>query len=210
MSERPVRRLVGRQDDRSGLLAPGRSTGLGGPESGHSKPIKGAPLETETKQYWETYLNDHRAGATAGTALVKRIWRSNRRNQWGPVIENVVETIEQDLVVLDEVRTASGVSGGDLKKMAALLTERAGRFKLNGHLLTYSPLSRVLELEALMSAVRGKQSLWVALRTAAPSHPEWAGFDFAALEKRGIEQMETLERIHEWAVTDMVGSQPQQ
>jgi hypothetical protein len=160
----------------------------------------------ETKQYWETYLNDHRAGATAGTALVRRIWRSNRRTKWGPIIEQVAEAIEQDLVVLDEVRSAAGVSGGDLKRVAALLTERAGRLKLNGHLLTYSPLSRVLELEALMSAVRGKQSLWVALHTAAPSHPEWSDFDFAALEKRGSEQLDTLGRVHEWAVTEMVGA----
>jgi hypothetical protein len=160
----------------------------------------------ETRQYWETYLNDHRAGATAGTALVRRIWRSNRRTKWGPIIEKVAETIEQDLVVLDEVRAAAGVSGGDLKRVAALLTERAGRLKLNGHLLTYSPLSRVLELEALMSAIRGKQSLWVALHTAAPSHPEWSDFDFAALEKRGSEQLETLGRIHEWAVTEMMGA----
>jgi hypothetical protein len=160
----------------------------------------------ETMQYWETYLNDHRAGATAGTALVRRIWRSNRRTKWGPIIEKVAESIEQDLVVLDEVRAAAGVSGGDLKRVAALLTERAGRLKLNGHLLTYSPLSRVLELETLMSAIRGKQSLWLALHTAAPSHPEWADFDFAALEKRGSEQVETLEPVHEWAVTEMMGA----
>ena len=158
----------------------------------------------ETKQYWETYLNDHRAGATAGTALARRIWRSNRRTKWGPIIEEVAEAIEQDLVVLDEVRAAAGVSGGDLKRVAALLTERAARLKLNGHLLTYSPLSRVLELETLMSAIRGKQSLWVALHTAAPSHPEWSDFDFVALEKRGSEQLDTLGRVHEWAVTEMV------
>ena len=155
-------------------------------------------------QYWETYLNDHRAGATAGTALARRIWRSNRRTKWGPIIEEVAQSIEQDLVVLDELRAATGISGGDLKRAAALLTERASRLKLNGHLLTYSPLSRVLELETLMSAVRGKQSLWVTLHTAAPSHPEWSDFDFAVLEKRGSQQMESLERVHEWAVTTMM------
>lgn len=160
----------------------------------------------ETTQYWETYLNDHRAGATAGTALVRRIWRSNRRTKWGPIIEEVAESIERDLVVLEEVREAAGVSGGDLKRAAALLTERASRLKLNGHLLTYSPLSRVLELETLMSAVRGKQSLWVTLRSASPTHPEWSGFDFRALEKRGGEQLETLGRVHQWAVTEMIGA----
>jgi len=160
----------------------------------------------ETMQYWETYLNDHRAGATAGTALARRIWRSNRRTKWGPIIEKVADSIEQDLVVLDEVRAAAGVSGGDIKKAAALLTERASRLKLNGHLLTYSPLSRVLELETLMSAVRGKQSLWVTLHSAAQSRAEWSGFDFASLEKQGSEQMETLGRVHEWAVTEMMGA----
>ncbi len=161
----------------------------------------------ETKQYWETYLNDHRAGATAGRALVRRIWRSNRRTEWGPIIEKVAESIEQDLAALDDVRTAVGVTGGDFKRAAALLTERAGRLKLNGHLLTYSPLSRVLELEALMSGIRGKQSLWVALHTAAPSHPEWSDFDFVALEERASEQLETLKRIHQWAVAEMVGKE---
>ena len=160
----------------------------------------------ETMQYWETYLNDHRAGASAGTALVRRIWRSNRRTKWGPIIEDVANSIEQELVVLDKVRAAAGISGGDLKRAAALLTERVSRLKLNGHLLTYSPLSRVLELETLMSAVRGKQGLWVTLRAAAPSHPEWGDFDFAALEERGSEQLETLGRVHEWAVTEMIGA----
>ena len=159
-------------------------------------------------QYWKTYLNDHRAGATAGTALVRRIWRSNRRTTWAPSIENVAESIEQELVVLDEVRAAAGISGGDLKRAAALLTERASRLKLNGHLLTYSPLSRVLELETLLSAVRGKQSLWVTLHSAAPSHPEWSEFDFVALERHGSEQLETLRRVHEWAVTEMMGAGP--
>ena len=160
----------------------------------------------ETKLYWETYLNDHLAGASAGTTLARRIWRSNRRTLWGPQLEQVADSIEQDLAVLDEVRTAAGVSGGDLKKVAALLAERAGRLKLNRHLLTYSPLSRVLELEAIMSGIQGKQRLWVALRIAAPSRPEWPDFDFAALEQRATEQSETLRQVHEWAVTEMMGA----
>jgi hypothetical protein len=160
----------------------------------------------ETKLYWETYLNDHLAGASAGTALARRIWRANRRTQWGPVLEQVADTIEQDLAVLEQVRAAAGVSGGDLKKTAALLAERAGRLKLNRHLLTYSPLSRVLELEALISGIQGKQRLWVALRTATPSHPEWSDFDFAALEQRATEQSETLGQVHEWAVTELMGA----
>jgi hypothetical protein len=61
--------------------------------------------------------------------------------------------------------------------------------------LTYSPLSRVLELETLMSTIRGKQSLWATLHTAAPSHPEWSDRDFALLKRRGSQQLESLERV---------------
>jgi hypothetical protein len=57
-----------------------------------------------------------------------------------------------------------------------------------------------------MSAVRGKQGLWVTMRSAAPSHPEWSEFDFATLEKSGSEQLETLRRVHEWAVAEMIGA----
>jgi hypothetical protein len=63
-----------------------------------------------------------------------------------------------------------------------------------------------LELETLMSAIRGKQSLWATLHTAAPSHPEWSHIDVARLKKRGSQQLESLERVHEWAVTEMMGA----
>jgi uncharacterized membrane-anchored protein len=57
-----------------------------------------------------------------------------------------------------------------------------------------------------MSGIQGKQRLWVALRIAAPSRPEWPDFDFAALEQRATEQSEKLAQIHEWAVTEMMGA----
>ncbi len=162
----------------------------------------------EAMQYWETYLNDHRAGATAGTALVRRIWRSNCRTKWGPIIEKVAESIEQDLVVLDKVRAAAGVSGGDLKRAAALLTERASRLKLNGHLLTYSPLSRVVELETLLSAVRGKQSLWVTCTQQRRLIPNGPSSTLSPSRNVEASNFETLRRVHEWAVTEMMGAGP--
>ena len=68
-------------------------------------------MDMETMQYWETYLNHHRAGATAGTALVRRIWRSNRRTKRGRIIDDVADSIEQELVVLEKVRAVAGISG---------------------------------------------------------------------------------------------------
>jgi hypothetical protein len=46
------------------------------------------------------------------------------------------------------------------------LGERVGRLKLNGTLFKRSPLSSVVELEALVVGVRGKEALWTALQRA--------------------------------------------
>ena len=164
----------------------------------------------ESASYWKTYLDDHRAGASGGTALVTRIWRSNRRTPWEAQLKEVIDLIEQDLIILDEVRAKAGVSGGELKRVAALAAERAARLKPNGHVISYSPLSRVLELETLMSAVQGKQRLWVTLRLAAPSQPWLEDFDFAALEESGARQAETLGTVHEWAVGEMLRASARQ
>ena len=41
--------------------------------------------------------------------------------------------------------------------------EKLGRLKLNGQLLGYSPLSRLIELEGLMLGIAGKLAMWIAL-----------------------------------------------
>lgn len=154
-------------------------------------------------EYLDIYLNDHRAGAAGGAQLARRILRSNRTSQFAADLEALVEAIEADRSTLDEVRVAAGVTGGALKQAAALVAERGARLKLNGHLLTYSPLSRVLELEALMAGVQAKRRLWAALRLLAPSRAKLEKFDFEALEARASAQLETIGGIHESAVAEM-------
>jgi hypothetical protein len=46
----------------------------------------------------------------------------------------------------------------------AAIAETAGRLKPNGKLVGYSPLSRVIELEALMIGITGKLELWQSLK----------------------------------------------
>ena len=43
-----------------------------------------------------------------------------------------------------------GFGGDRLKNVGAWTLEKAGRLKLNGELTSYSPLSRVVELEGLL------------------------------------------------------------
>ena len=50
-----------------------------------------------------------------------------------------------------------------VKRTLAFLSERAARLKTNGRLFTYSPLSRVVELETLALGILGKLALWEGL-----------------------------------------------
>jgi hypothetical protein len=143
-------------------------------------------------RYLDIYLNDHLAGATAGHELAKRTLGSNRGNELERFLERLAKEIGEDRETLREIMKALGVGEDHLKKLAARAAERAGRFKLNGELLRYSPLSRVVELEALSLGVEGKAGVWRALR--ALDEPRLADFDFDALERRAARQLEGLEQ----------------
>ena len=86
-------------------------------------------------------------------------------------------------------------------KDAALWTaEKLGRLKPNNSLLSYSPLSRVVELEGLVIGVTGKQALWDSLRGALGE--TFDGVDFAALAARAADQRSRLEALRTRAALD--------
>ncbi len=155
--------------------------------------------------YWHIYLNDHRAGASGGTRLARRLAASNTPGPYAEKLRDVADSISIDTATLDAIRDAWGVDGGAVKRVGAIVMERVGRLKMNGHFLEYSPLSRVLEIEALMSGVQAKRQLWRSLGSLTTTHPVLADFDFVLLEKRGDEQLAALEELHAWAVSQ-VGS----
>lgn len=155
--------------------------------------------------YWHIYLNDHRAGASGGARLAHRLAASNTPGPYAERLRDLANSISTDTVELDAIRESWGVDGGTAKRLGAIVMERVGRLKPNGHVLEYSPLSRVLEIEALMSGVQAKRQLWRSLRSLTTTHAALAGFDFSLLEKRGDEQLAALEEFHAWAVSQ-VGS----
>jgi hypothetical protein len=78
--------------------------------------------------------------------------------------------------------------------VAAWTAEKAGRLKLNGRLTSYSPLSRVVELEALSIGVEGKLAMWRALKRIADEDPRLDAEQLDALVKRAQSQRRRLER----------------
>lgn len=126
------------------------------------------------------YLNDHLAGASAGVALIRRMARNHRSTPAGPPLAELAEQITEDRESLREIMTALDVPAQWSRVVMGRLAEKAGRAKLNGRLVRRSPLSDVLELEAMRLGVEGKASLWRSLSTLAGAS---SGLDPAAVDR---------------------------
>jgi hypothetical protein len=141
------------------------------------------------------YMNDHLAGATVGVELARRL-RSNNADDdtFGPPIAQLCAEIEADREALEGVMKQLGISRDRLKPVGAWLGEKLGRFKLNGQLTGYAPLSRLVELELLYLGLTGQIRLWRALEHSlgAPS----GELDFAAMAEQATGQRERVEELH--------------
>lgn len=139
------------------------------------------------------YLNDHHAGSTAGIELARRCLNNNRENEYGSFLRDLVGAIEEDRAELKGLMDSLGFPGDRLKQAVAWGAERLGRFKLNGQLTGYSPLSRLVELEGLKMGVTGKLALWTSLKDVADHDPRLAVTDFDKLIARAEEQLAGIE-----------------
>jgi len=141
------------------------------------------------------YLQDHLAASTAGLELARRTRGANEGTEYGPPLAKVADEIDADKRHLHGIIADLGFAGDRLKNTAAWGLEKVGRLKLNGQLTGYSPLSRVVELEGLLSGITGKKGLWIALLELAPSEPRLDAALLERLRDRVEEQRATLEAL---------------
>jgi hypothetical protein len=142
-----------------------------------------------------TYLNDHLAGSATGRELARRTLSENRGNEYGAALETIVRQIDEDLDTLLELMRRLDVEPDRVKEAIGWAGEKLGRLKLNGQLLGYSPLSRLVELEALMLGISGKLAMWHALRPALGDDPRIEGIDLEELTGRAKQQRATVESL---------------
>ncbi len=161
--------------------------------------------DRDVRRVQSIYLDDHWAGAAAGSALAARVSKENAGSPWGADLASIANQIRADRQTLAEIRRHLHSTGGGLKEAVALVGERLARLKPNGKFLQYSPLSRVLEIEALIAGVSAKQRLWVALQTFDREGDLLGDFDLEDLETRALSQLEWLCSIHEAASTEAFG-----
>ena len=144
-----------------------------------------------------TYLQDHHAGAVAGSELARRAAGSNEGSDYGVELATIADQIGEDREALEQVMGQLGAKGNRIKDIGGWAAEKLGRLKPNNSLLSYSPLSRVIELEGLLIGVTAKRALWETLRETIGEGLN--GVDFIALAARADEQRTRLERLRRTA-----------
>jgi hypothetical protein len=152
------------------------------------------------------YLNDHLAAATGARDLARRAASSNRGSEYGPFLERLAREIAEDRESLLGIMRAVNVKVDPLKVLAGWGAEKMGRLKLNGRLLGYSPLSRLIELETLSLGVHGKLALWRSLQQLEPPLLGTAEGLLAELVERAQGQLEELELHRRRACTEALTS----
>ncbi|MEU6878864.1 hypothetical protein [Streptomyces sp. NPDC046712] len=143
----------------------------------------------------DVYLNDHLAGASSGAALMRRAARAHRGSPLGPQLEELAEEVRQDRASLRGTMSALGVRRRPSRAALGLVLERAGRLKLNGRVFSRSPLSDVVELEAMRLGVEGKEACWRSLRTLARTDPRLDPVRLDFLIHRARRQARALESM---------------
>ena len=145
-------------------------------------------------KYLPIYLNDHYAGSTAGVELAKRAANNSRDNtEFGPALAALAGEIDEDRDALKRIMDRLDVSEDRIKASIFWLGEKVGRLKPNGELLQFSPLSRVVELEGLITGVSGKLSLWRTLLELAERDDRLDEGELEVLAGRAEDQ---LLRLH--------------
>ncbi|MCU1537715.1 MAG: hypothetical protein JWP82_2066 [Humibacillus sp.] len=157
----------------------------------------------EARRLLRTYLRDHDAGALAGSRRLASAAQAHRDPAARLELGRLHAETEEDRRSLAEVMRRLGVPGDPFKRLALSAGEQLGRLKPNGFLTQRSPLTDVVELEAMAMAVTGRLRLWETLDALGPDVTATGHDELAALQARATDQAERLQRLHTSAATSL-------
>ncbi len=150
------------------------------------------------------YLNDHLAGATAGTELARRVAGSGQEPGDPAVLQRLAGEISADRQSLLDLMDTLDVPVQRYKTGLAWFGEKAARLKLNGQLVNRSPLSSLEELEMLRLGVEGKAAGWRTLRELAGLDHRLDQSRLDDLIGRARDQADLLERLRVEAASQIL------
>jgi flagellar biosynthesis/type III secretory pathway chaperone len=142
-----------------------------------------------------TYLNDHLAGAAAGSNLARSIASADVGTAREAPTRQLAEQIDEDRQKLLEIIDQLGIPRQAIKEAVGLLSEKVSKLKLSALGSGTSGLAQFLRLEALIAGVTAKRQLWRTLRNLNLEAPTNGEID--ELVRRADGQLAVLDRLHE-------------
>jgi hypothetical protein len=104
------------------------------------------------------YTNDHLAAATGGIELVSRMLGRWRGDRYEARLEELLGELREERSAVRASMAALDIPVRQYKQIASWVGEKLARAKLNGHLLSRSPLSDLVEFEFISTAVLAKRA----------------------------------------------------
>ncbi|MDR7385670.1 NAD-dependent epimerase/dehydratase family protein [Promicromonospora iranensis] len=147
------------------------------------------------RELFALYLSDHLTGATAALERMELMTRSYRDTPFHAELAEVTEQLRGQRELYRDLMDGLGVPFRRHRQVAAWFAEKSGRLKLNGRVVRRSPMSPVLEVELIRSAILARIGGWQTLR----EHADDIGLDPDQLD--GLidldhRQLELFDRFH--------------
>ncbi|MEP6648731.1 MAG: hypothetical protein ABJA74_02305 [Lapillicoccus sp.] len=146
------------------------------------------------------YLRHHAAASRGGLNLVERSAGRQLSPQARRELGDLANDVAQDREHLLDILRRLGVQRPRVAEVLVALAETVARLKPNGTLVRRSPLSDVIELEALSTAVEAKRLGWVTLRVVGERDDRFDTAELDALIRRAADQRDRLEELRRQAV----------
>ena len=146
------------------------------------------------------YIRIHLTGAAVGIQLFdrgSRLLDADARAVVEHIRDELVEEREQLLAMAHRI----GVGPAPLATAVAKLGERLSRLKPNGHLLHRTPMTDLMDLEAMGVAAAGKIAGWESLLSVADQHDGLERAELDALLEHARRQHDQLSELHNHAAT---------
>jgi hypothetical protein len=151
------------------------------------------------------YCNDHLASATGGIELVSRMLSSHKGDRFEEPLEQLLSELREEKTAYLKMMAALGIPVRQYKQLGVWVAEKITRAKLNGRLLSRSPLSDLIEFEFLASGVRAKRSGFETLRITAEVEPRLPQGELDRLIDQAHRQYEWLTRTRREVAAEVFG-----
>ena len=146
-----------------------------------------------------TYLRHHYAAARGGLNLCARAARTHTDPVARRELSSLVADVQEDRTALLTNLEALGVDRHPVAELVLAWGESLGRLRSAG-LFHRSPLTDLIELEALSGVIHANVQGWLALRQRAESDSRLNPYQIDHLVRRGREQENRVEELRREAV----------